>query len=110
MLKVIVPLTPLVLQHTHKVFLSNGHGFFVHAHPVLFVVAPEDWQDNIKKSAPGKKMRSTDKNTGDLAIKPSATPVKDPSAKMQTAEAYGVSGNKVSDSLLDAVNKVTHKG
>lgn len=71
--------------------------------------AAKDTADNIKKSAPGKKMRSTDKNVGDLAIKPSATPVKDPAAKMQTAEGYGVSGNKVSDSLLDAVSQVTDK-
>ena len=49
--------------------------------------AAKDTADNIKKSAPGKKMRPTDKNVGDLAIKPSATPVKDPSAKMQTAES-----------------------
>ena len=49
--------------------------------------AAKDTADNIKKSAPGKKLRKTDKNTGDLAIKPSATPVKDPSAKMQTAES-----------------------
>ena len=72
--------------------------------------AAKDTAMNIAKSVKKGKMRSTDKNTGDLAIKPSATPVKDPSSKMQTAEAYGVSGNKVSDSLLDAVNKVTHKG
>jgi len=68
--------------------------------------AAKDTADNIKKSAPGKKMRSTDKNVGDLAIKPSATPVKDPSAKMQTAESYGASGSAIPNSLLDAVNKV----
>jgi len=49
--------------------------------------AAKDTAANIKKSAPGKKLRRADKNTGDLAIKPSATPVKDPSAKMQTAES-----------------------
>ena len=49
--------------------------------------AAKDTADNIKKSAPGKKLRKADKNTGDLAIKPSATPVKDPAAKMQTAES-----------------------
>ena len=49
--------------------------------------AAKDTADSIKKSAPGKKLRKADKNTGDLAIKPSATPVKDPSAKMQTAES-----------------------
>ena len=68
--------------------------------------AAKDTADSIKKSAPGKKLRKADKNTGDLAIKPSATPVKDPAAKMQTAEGYGVSGNKVADSLLDAIEKV----
>ncbi len=68
--------------------------------------AAKDTADNIKKSAPGKKMRSTDKNVGDLAIKPSATPVKDPSAKVQTVENYGVSGSKVSDSLLKAISVV----
>ncbi len=68
--------------------------------------AAKDTADNIKKSAPGKKMRSTDKNVGDLAINPSATPVKDPSAKVQTMENYGVSGSKVSDSLLKAISVV----
>ena len=71
--------------------------------------AAKDTADNIKKSAPGKKMRSTDKNVGDLAIKPSATPVKDPSAKMQTAESYGASGSAIPNSLLDAINQVTEK-
>ena len=51
------------------------------------IKAAKDTADSIKKSAPGKKLRKADKNTGDLAIKPSATPVKDPSAKMQTAES-----------------------
>ena len=72
--------------------------------------AAKDTADNINKSAPGKKLRKADKNTGDLAIKPSATPVKDPAAKMQTAESYGVSGNKVADSLLDAIEQVTKEG
>ena len=72
--------------------------------------AAKDTADSIKKSAPGKKLRKADKNTGDLAIKPSATPVKDPAAKMQTAEGYGVSGNKVADSLLDAIEQVTKEG
>ena len=74
--------------------------------------AAKDTADNIKKSAPNKKMRPTDKNVGDLAMKPSATPVKDPAAKMQTAEGYGVSGNKISDSLLKAysvVQEFTHE-
>ena len=49
--------------------------------------AAKDTTDNIKKSAPSKKLRKGDQNKGDLTIKPSATPVKDPSAKMQTAES-----------------------
>ena len=68
--------------------------------------AAKDTADNIKKSAPGKKMRPTDKNVGDLAIKPSATPVKDPAAKTQTMENYGIAGNKVSNSLLKAISVV----
>ena len=68
--------------------------------------AAKDTADNIKKSAPGKKMRSTDKNVGDLAIKPSATPVKDPSAKIITAEEYGMFGKKVANSLLRAISVV----
>ena len=68
--------------------------------------AAKDTADNIKKSAPGKKLRKGDQNKGDLTIKPSATPVKDPAAKMQTAESYGISGNKVSSRLLDAIAMV----
>lgn len=68
--------------------------------------AAKDTAANIQKSAPGKKMRKGDQNKGDLAIKPSATPVNDPSAKTQTMENYGVSGNKVSDSLLKAISIV----
>lgn len=49
--------------------------------------AAKDTADAIKKSAPGKKLRKGDQNKGDLTVKPSATPVKDPSAKMQTAES-----------------------
>ena len=68
--------------------------------------AAKDTADNIKKSAPGKKLRKGDQNKGDLTIKPSATPVKDPAAKMQTAESYGILGKAMPNSLLDAINKV----
>ncbi len=68
--------------------------------------AAKDTADAIKKSAPGKKMRKGDQNKGDLSIKPSATPVKDPSAKIVTAEEYGMFGKKINNSLLDAVAMV----
>ena len=71
--------------------------------------AAKDTADAIKKSAPGKKMRKGDQNKGDLSIKPSATPVNDPSAKIVTAEEYGMFGKKISNNLLDAVNQVTEK-
>jgi len=71
--------------------------------------AAKDTADAIKKSAPGKKMRKGDQNKGDLNIKPSATPVKDPAAKIITAEEYGMFGRKVNKNLLDAVNQVTNK-
>jgi len=70
------------------------------------IKAAKDTADNIKKSAPGKKLRKGDQNKGDLTIKPSATPVKDPAAKMQTAESYGILGKAMPNSLLDAINKV----
>jgi hypothetical protein len=65
--------------------------------------AAKDTAAAIKKSAPGKKMRKGDQNKGDLSIKPSATPVKDPSAKIITAEEYGMFGKKISNNLLNAV-------
>jgi len=68
--------------------------------------AAKDTADAIKKSAPGKKMRKGDQNKGDLSIKPSATPVNDPSAKIVTAEEYGMFGSKISNTLLDAVATV----
>jgi len=49
--------------------------------------AAKDTAANIAKSAPGRKMRNNDKKDGDANMIPSATPVKDPAAKMQTAEA-----------------------
>ena len=72
--------------------------------------AAKDTASNIQKSAPGKKLRKGDKSDGDANIKPSATPVKDPSAKTQTAEEIdklrvSLSGKTMSQ-LLDAVNAV----
>ena len=68
--------------------------------------AAKDTAANIAKSAPGRKMRSNDKKDGDNTIIPAATPVNDPSGKRQTMEGYGISGNKVSDSLLKAISVV----
>jgi len=68
--------------------------------------AAKDTAANIAKSAPGRKMRSNDKKDGDATIIPAATPVNDPSGKRQTMEGYGISGNKVSGSLLDAIAMV----
>ena len=68
--------------------------------------AAKDTAAAIKKSAPGKKMRKGEQNKGDLNIKPSATPVKDPSAKIITAEEYGMFGKKISNSLLKAISVV----
>jgi hypothetical protein len=68
--------------------------------------AAKDTAAAIKKSAPGKKMRKGDQNKGDLSIKPSATPVNDPSAKIVTAEEYGMFGSKISNNLLNAVAMV----
>ena len=71
--------------------------------------AAKDTAANIAKSAPGKKLRKGDNGKGDTSIIPAATPVNDPSGKTQTMEGYGVSGNKVSDKLIDAITKVTEK-
>ena len=68
--------------------------------------AAKDTADNIKKSIPGRKMRSNDKKDGDNTIIPAATPVKDPAAKIAKMESYGISGNKVSNNLLDAIAMV----
>ena len=68
--------------------------------------AAKDTAANIQKSAPGKKLRKGDKNTGDASIIPSATPVKDPASKVQTAESYGVLGKAMDKGLLDAVAMV----
>jgi len=68
--------------------------------------AAKDTAANIAKSAPGKKLRKGDNGKGDTSIIPSATKVNDPAAKTQTMENYGVSGNKISNSLLKAISVV----
>ena len=71
--------------------------------------------DNAAKSAE-KKMKKSKKRSGgdnldkgDINIVPGATPIKDPTAKMEsTIDKYGIFG-KTMNQLLDAVNKVTNK-
>ena len=74
--------------------------------------------DDNEKSKADKKMKQAKKRSGgdnvsggDKNIKPSATPIKDPTAKMEDVEKhdkYGIFG-KTMNELLDAVNKVTNK-
>ena len=72
-------------------------------------------EDNEKDKA-DKKMKQAKKRSGgdnvasgDRNIKPSATPIKDPTAKMESKiDKYGIFG-KTMNELLDAVNKVTNK-
>ena len=72
-------------------------------------------EDNEKSKA-DKKMKQAKKRSGgdnvasgDRNIKPSATPIKDPTAKMESKiDKYGIFG-KTMNELLDAVNKVTNK-
>ena len=71
--------------------------------------------DNAAKSAE-KKMKKSKKRSGgdnldkgDINIVPSATPIKDPTAKMEsTIDKYGIFG-KTMDQLLNAVNEVVGK-
>ena len=72
-------------------------------------------EDNEKDKA-DKKMKQAKKRSGgdnvasgDRNIKPSATPIKDPTAKMESKiDKYGIFG-KTMNELLNAVNKVTNK-
>ena len=70
-------------------------------------------KDKADKKMKQAKKRSGGDNvaSGDRNIKPSATPIKDPTAKMEDVEKhdkYGIFG-KTMNELLDAVNKVTNK-
>ena len=72
--------------------------------------------DDNEKAKADKKMKQAKKrsggdnvSSGDQNIKPSATPIKDPTAKMESKiDKYGIFG-KTMNELLDAVNKVTNK-
>ena len=69
-------------------------------------------KDKADKKMKQAKKRSGGDNvaSGDRNIKPSATPIKDPTAKMESVidDKYGIFG-KTMNELLDAVNKVTNK-
>ena len=58
------------------------------------------------RAGPGTKTRTNDNKKGDKKAMTSATPVNDPTAKIVKTEAYGISGNKISSNLLDAVSMV----
>jgi hypothetical protein len=58
------------------------------------------------RAGPGTKARTNDNKKGDKKAMTSATPVNDPTAKIVKTEAYGISGNKISSSLLDAIAMV----
>ena len=73
--------------------------------------------DDNEKAKADKKMKQSKKRSsgdnvasGDRNIKPSATPIKDPTAKMESVidDKYGIFG-KTMNELLDAVNKVIKK-
>ena len=69
-------------------------------------------KDKADKKMKQAKKRSGGDNvaSGDRNIKPSATPIKDPTAKMESVidDKYGIFG-KTMNELLDAVNKVIKK-
>ena len=68
-------------------------------------------KDKADKKMKQAKKRSGGDNiaSGDQNIKPSATPIKDPTAKMEnTIDKYGIFG-KTMDQLLNAVNEVVGK-
>ena len=58
------------------------------------------------RAGPGTKARSNDNKKGDKKAMAPATPVNDPTAKIVKTESYGISGNKISNNLLDAVAMV----
>jgi len=58
------------------------------------------------RAGPGTKARTNDNKKGDKKAMTSATPVNDPTAKIVKTESYGISGNKISSGLLDAVAMV----
>ncbi len=58
------------------------------------------------RAGPGTKARTNDNKKGDKKAMTSATPVNDPTAKIVKTESYGISGNKISSGLLDAIAMV----
>ena len=58
------------------------------------------------RAGPGTKARTNDNKKGDKKAMTSATPINDPTAKIVKTESYGISGNKISSNLLDAVAMV----
>ena len=58
------------------------------------------------RAGPGTKARTNDNKKGDKKAMTSPTPINDPTAKIVKTEAYGISGNKISNSLLDAIAMV----
>lgn len=62
------------------------------------------------RAGPSMKARSNDNKKGDKKIiNPPSDETKKGKAPKIAVESYGVSGNKVSSSLLDAINQVTEK-
>ena len=58
------------------------------------------------RAGPGTKTRTNDNKKGDKKAMAAATPINDPTAKIVKTEAYGISGNKISSNLLDAISMV----
>ena len=58
------------------------------------------------RAGPGTKARTNDNKKGDKKAMAAATPINDPTAKIVKTESYGISGNKISSGLLDAVSMV----
>ena len=58
------------------------------------------------RAGPGTKARTNDNKKGDKKAMAAATPINDPTAKIVKTESYGISGNKISSGLLDAIAMV----
>ena len=58
------------------------------------------------RAGPGTKARTNDNKKGDKKAMASPTPINDPTAKIVKTESYGISGNKISSNLLDAISMV----
>jgi hypothetical protein len=58
------------------------------------------------RAGPGTKARTNDNKKGDKKAMKSTTPINDPTAKIVKTEGYGISGNKISSNLLEAIAMV----